>query len=381
MLLNKLRFIQMKQVFLAFIILISLMFASCQSGQEEATLTYLNYPRDLGRTAYGFFPSPTEATVQSIFDIYDAMSRHADVALLQQNIPWLDFISGIGGESKAITDIANQYTLAHENGLEVIFVVDPLNGLNRREFYGLPPGWDASFANPEVRTAFTNFTLRIVREFHPSYLGLASEINTYQDTHPDDFENYLSLYRSVYDLIKAEAPQTKVFVTFQWEEMNNLIPDVAQGEPFEVNWHQMEQFEPSLDVWTISSYPFIIFQSEEDIPSDYYSTLLGHTSRPIAVAEGGFSSENVLSFSGTPQCQVDYLNAIHTQIGGDRLAFWIYLLLADFNMESYTEVLIQQGHGNDAPTLGIFAAVGLCGSDFTPKPALVVWDSFREINQ
>ncbi len=350
---------------------------ACGSGTPGSIPTLQSSPYDLGRTLYGFFPSPPEATTQSIIDTYKAIGQHGDVALLQQNIPWEVFSNSVDAESQAITDIHNQYILARQNGLEVIFVVDPLNGLNRREFQGLPAGWKASFANPQVRAAFRNYTLRIVREFHPRYLGLASEINTYNDTHPEDFSNYLSLYNEVYALVKAEAPETQVFVTFQWEELNNLMPSVAQGKPYVVNWDQVEQFEPNLDLWAISSYPFVIFPSGADIPADYYTPLLARTSKPLAVAEGGYTSAPVGSFPGDPQSQVDYLNAIHSQIGGDRLAFWIYLLINDFNLESYAHIMNQNDQSNDINTLGMFASVGLTKSDRTPKPALAVWDSFR----
>ncbi len=367
-----------RKIFAALLVL-ALATLACGSGTPAPIPTLQSSPYDLGRTVYGFFPSPPEATTQSIIDTYTAIGQHGDVALLQQNIPWADFAASADAESKNITDIHNQYILAHQNGLEVIFVVDPLNGLNRREFQGLPAGWEASFANPDVRAAFRNFTLRIVREFHPKYLGLASEINTYNDTHPEDFPYYLSLYNEVYALVKAEAPETQVFATFQWEELNNLIPSVAQGDPYNVNWEQVEQFEPNLDLWVISSYPFVIFPSGADIPADYYSPLLARTSKPLAVAEGGYTSEPVGPFPGDPQSQVDYLNAIHSQIGGDRLAFWIYLLINDFNLDSYASFMQQNGqNSNDINTLGMFASVGLTNFDRTPKPALEVWDSFRK---
>ncbi|OGO20445.1 MAG: hypothetical protein A2Z15_01745 [Chloroflexi bacterium RBG_16_50_11] len=366
----------MKRIILAVMVLFLLAVLACRQGQTETAATP-DSPYALGRTVYGFFPSPPDVSVQSILDTYKAMGQHGDVALLQQNIPWAVFATGDDADSPNIIDIGNQYSLARQNELEVIFVVDPLNGLNRREFFGLPADWEASFANPQVRTAFTNYTLRIVREFHPTYLGLASEINTYADTNPDDFPNYLSLYNDVYDMVKAEAPETKIFVTFQWEELNNLIPVVAQGEPYDINWEQVEQFEPKLDLWAISSYPFVIFPSGKDIPADYYAPLLTRTSKPLAVAEGGYTSEPVGPFPGTPQDQVDYLSAIHNQIGGDRLAFWIYLILTDFNMESFAEVMNQQGHGGDIATLSMFASVGLREYDSSPKPALEAWDSFR----
>jgi hypothetical protein len=346
-------------------------------GTPGAIPTLQTSPFDLGRTVYGFFPSPPEVTTQSVIDTYKAIGQHGEVVLLQQNIQWAAFVSSADADSSSITDIHNQYLLAHQNGLEVIFVVDPLNGLNRREFQGLPAGWNPSFANPKVRAAFSNYTLRIVREFHPKYLGLASEINTYNDAHPDDFPNYLSLYNEVYAQVKAEAPDTQVFVTFQWEELNNLIPSLAQGAQYAVNWSQVEQFEPNLDLWAISSYPFVIFSSGADIPDDYYSPLLTRTSKPLAVSEGGYSSETVGAFHGDIQSQVDYLNAIHSQIGGSRLYFWIYLLINDFNLTSYAPLMNQKGQGIDINTLGMFAHVGLTTFDRTPKPALAVWDSFR----
>jgi hypothetical protein len=281
-------------------------------------------------------------------------------------------------KSQRLTDIRNQMTMAQQNGLEAVFVVDPLNGLNRSEFMRLPEGWPASFAAPEVRSAFTNFALWITREFQPRYLGLASEINTYADAHPDDFPNYLSLYREVYAAVKAESPATQVFVTFQWEDLNNLIASATEGRsPYQTNWDQIEAFEPQLDLWAISSYPFVIFKTGAEIPVDYYTPLLGRTDKPLAVGEGGYSSKPVGPFPGTPQDQVDYLNAIHTQIGG-RLRFWVYLLLSDFNQEAYAKAMRQDGLDEDEVTsLGMFSAVGLREADGTPKPALTVWDEFR----
>jgi hypothetical protein len=162
--------------------------------------------------------------------------------------------------------------------------------LNRREFHKLPAGWEASFASPRVRAVFTNFTLRVVREFKPHYLGLPSEINAYVDAAPRDFENYLSLY--------------------------------------------------------------------------------------LAVAEGGFTNRAVGPFQGSPQDQVDYLSAIHTQLGS-RLDFWVYLLLSDFNLDSYAKVMKAQGLGGDINTLGMFAAVGLREFNGQAKAGLSVWDGFR----
>ncbi|RKX90283.1 MAG: hypothetical protein DRZ90_16460, partial [Spirochaetes bacterium] len=237
-------------------------------------------------------------------------------------------------------------------------------------------GWEASFKNPEVRSAIKNYALRIVREFHPRYLGLASEINSYADAYPEDFNNYLSLYKEIYDAVKAESPETKIFVTFQWEDLNNLWyqPEEQDYSPGKIKWNQIEIFEPRLDLWAISSYPYITFDNASDIPDDYYSRLLTRTDKELAVTEGGWISEDFKHLTATVEDQEGYLNAIHQQIG-DRMAFWIYLLIQDINIESYSKYI----KGADLETLGFFTTVGLISENGTPKPALSLWDRFRTL--
>lgn len=334
---------------------------------------------DSGGTAYGFFPSPPEVSIESVFQTFKGISEHGDFVLIQQNTDWEGFVNGVDGESQSRTDLANQVTLARQNKIGYIFVLDPLNGLNRREFINLPAGWDANFANPNVRAAHKNYALWIVRNFHPRYLGLASEINTYMDARPDDAKNFISLYNEIYALVKAEAPETQVFVTFQWEDLNNMFPQPEEENRPRLtpNWEQVEAFEPNLDVWAISTYPYFVF-NDGVIPTDYYTPLLARTDKPLAVAEGGFSSQAVGPINGTSDSQIAYLNAVHDQLGS-RLVFWVNLLLTDFNLQSYAEFLPTKGQSErDLETLGYFAHTGLQNFDRSPKPALEVWDRFRK---
>ena len=366
----------MNRALITITLIVSLSLACGGSDTPDIPPTPQNSIFDTTETAYGFFPSPPEVTLESVFKTFEDMGKHGDFVLIQQNIKWEDFLSSVDGKSQTRTDIINQVFLARQNNLEYVFVLDALNGLNRREFSGTPSDWDASFANSSVRTAYKNYALWVVRNFHPRHLGLASEINAYMDAHPEDAKNFISLYNEIYALVKAESPETQIFVTFQWDDLNNMFPQPEEGnrQKFDVNWEQVEAFEPNLDVWAISTYPYFIFSSGEEIPPDYYTPLLSRTDKPVAIAEGGFSTEIFNNLTTTPQDQVAYLNAIHDQIGL-RLTFWVNTLMSDFNIDSYAK---EMQNPKDAETLGNFAYIGLQNFDGSPKPALEIWDSFRE---
>jgi hypothetical protein len=370
----------MRRFLLAFSILVISSLA-CNGGAPSVPPPPKNSIFDSGKTAYGFFPSPPEVSLESVFQLFKDMSQHGDFVLIQQNTAWEDFTdNGMDGESQTRIDLINQVKLARQNDLEYIFVIDALNGLNRRDFIGLPAGWEASFANPDVRTAYKNYALWVVQNFHPRYLGLASEINTYMDAHPDDAPNFVSLYHEIYALIKAEAPETQIFVTFQWDDLNNMFPQPEEGDRQRLNpnWEQMEAFEPNLDLWVISTYPYFVFPSGSEILADYYTPLLTRTDKPVAIAEGGFSSQPVGFAQGSPEDQVAYLNTVHDQLGS-RLVFWVNLLLTDFNLDSYSDYMLANGQSaDDVSTLGYFAHTGLLNFDRSPKPALEVWDEYRQ---
>jgi hypothetical protein len=199
------------------------------------------------------------------------------------------------------------------------------------------------------------------------------------DAHPEDVENYLSLYRDVYDRVKAEAPATQIFVTFQWDDLNNMFAPVAEGRPAgQTNWDQIQAFEPRLDLWVISSYPYFAFPNGEGIPPDYYTRLADRTNKSLAVGEGGWTTQSLGPILGDEQGQVEYLLAIHDQLGS-RLEFWVYLILTDFNLGSFAEIMRAEGRPeSDLETLGMFASTGLRRFDGTAKPGLEVWDRFRD---
>ncbi len=332
-----------------------------------------------GHVAMGFFPTPPKVSIWSVLRMFSHMADHADVVMVQEPLPWEDFVESPDAASQALDDMRNLVRKAAENGMEAVFVLDPLNGLDRREFQNIPASWGAvTFADARVRAAFRNYAVRVAREFRPRYLGLASEINTYMATYPDDAAHFLSLYRETYAAVKAVSPDTQVFVTFQWDQLR--FPDGIQqrGEQpvAPIQWQVIEAFEPQLDVWVISSYPCLYFGRGEAIPADYYTPLRARTEKPLAVGEGGCASESLGDLPGSPESQSAYLHALDDQLG-DRLVFWIYLLYNDLDTQSYANVLQGEGRGDDVDTLTWFVTMGLTDTHWRPKPSLTTWDAIR----
>jgi hypothetical protein len=80
-----------KSPLLVLFIALSLAVLACSLGalpDNSPVPTLADSPYQPGRTLYGFFPSPPEVSTQGVIDIYKAIGQHADVVLLQQNVPW-----------------------------------------------------------------------------------------------------------------------------------------------------------------------------------------------------------------------------------------------------------------------------------------------------
>jgi len=96
----------MIHLFYLFYLLPLLLLTSLACGQSASPFpspTYTPEPSvfESGRTAYGFFPTPPEVSLDSVFATYKAIGQHADVVLVQENIPWADFVEGVDVESQA----------------------------------------------------------------------------------------------------------------------------------------------------------------------------------------------------------------------------------------------------------------------------------------
>lgn len=189
---------------------------------------------------------------------------------------------------------------------------------------------------------------------HPWGLAVGVEVNRLATQDPAFFERFASWYPDAYDALKAAAPQTRVFPTFQYETMKGetggLFGANASGP---TQWDLLARFAKR-DLTAFTLYPTLAFRNVSAIPDDHLADAVAHADgHPLAYTEtGSFASEP----GGSPQQQARYVawlaqRAPPTQ---PKLVVWLHL--------------------HDQPaTPKPFGSFGLIGADGAKRPAYDAW--------
>ena len=87
----------------------------------------------------------------------------------------------------------------------------------------------------------------------------------------------MNFYNDVYDAVKAESPQTKIFPNFQLEKMKPTKGRTLgeANDPSKSEWDLLDRF-PKMDLAAFTTYPGLIYRSPSEIPADYYSEIQQH---------------------------------------------------------------------------------------------------------
>ena len=211
------------------------------------------------------FPSHSALDVDNAFQTAAKISDHA-VFIYQ----WHELDMGI---------VQLMLDKSKKAGLTPILGLSPTTLDQGRKELDIPPdirrtaGLAISFANPLIRKAFKK-TVRKLARLQPPYLCLATEINFLAMQRLPEFLHFASLYKEAYEVVKHISPETKVFVSFQWEWMR--IIDAK--EPLKITEHTkvIEVFRPQLDVVGLTTYPSPFHESPEELPHDYYRWMYRH---------------------------------------------------------------------------------------------------------
>lgn len=313
----------------------------------------------------GFSTLPPTETSDAYIGAFATAAQYADVVLIQRTPPWEDFLPG-GHVSQQTSDNTRVETrlLSQYRNLKLYFAIDPTDGsVQRTRIANLPQGVDpqAGFLDPGIRESFLAYTAYVAKNYHPDYLALGVEVNMIQERAPKQFDAFVSLYKQAYDIAKAASPKTKVFPTFQLEDLLGTFGTIHPPA-----WEDIDPFRGKMDVLAISSYPFLAqVRSTSDLKPDYYSQLKQHWDGEILIAETGWPSAPVEGqlIVGTEEDQQAFLARIlnDAEQNGFSLVVWFAALDPAF---------AQTGAAS------VFKDIGLRHSDGGNKLAWTTWEDW-----
>lgn len=194
-----------------------------------------------------------------------------------------------------------------------------------------------------------------VQQNHPAYFGMGVEVNNLQRDDPSGYQDFVKLFNQSTESIKKVSPNTKVFTVFQLERMKGLNGGLQGGvnTPSNNMWQLINDFSQA-DVIGFTTYPYLIYKTPGDIPSDYYTEIVNHVTKPVIFTETAWPSVGeAKGWDSTPAMQADYVDKFFalTKTLDPKLAIWPFAF--------------------DPQVAAPFANVGLSAVDGVHKPA---WD-------
>lgn len=184
-----------------------------------------------------------------------------------------------------------------------------------------------NWTNSDAQARYKEVALALCHDYSAHYLALALEVNVYRIAPgaESDFNNFVTFYKSLYDDIKALYPDTLVFVTFQLEHTKGL-GDTSWGYSVDEQWDILNAFDGKLDLVAFTSYPEFGYDTPQQIPNTYYSSIIANLPAnlrniPLAFVEIGWSSRS------SEQAQVDFLRRFLTLTSNLDIEYanWVFM--------------------------------------------------------
>lgn len=319
----------------------------------EATRTY----------RMGFPPSIPRPSQDLFFRVVEEMGEVAEVTIVQETVPWAAILDGTVTFEEAVADRIDVLRFLRANGYELVYLLDPLDGLDRTQE---PPELVArgrSITEPEIRDIHERWAMEIAERVGPAWYGLASEINTLAGHGDRDlYAELVDVVNGLAPRIRATAPGVRVFVSFQVEDARQTPP----FPPSEVDHFTLiDDFD--IDALGLSSYPAFAFDTPAEIPDDHYEIFDRMTGLPLLLVEGGWPSGVAPAVSGTPQEQAAWVRRTAELLDGIDARLWLPLLYTDLDVPAL-------GLPPDrAQGLSNFATMGVVDTNLAPKPAFTAW--------
>jgi len=324
----------------------------------ETQTSHSNYALPIAERGFyiGIVPNPKsipETTFDDIANAYEESGKIAEIAKV-----WTS-PSGIGQYDRLKQN--NVITALRVYGLKPVVTlsfatIKQIPGEGLKYVVDVPEGVNASLSDPEFRSLWIEEARNIAQEFKPEYFSLGNEINDYFYFHPEDLEEYVSLFDEAKSAIKNVSPNTKVFVVFSY---NHLLDNNQ--------FNLLTEFNDRADLIGLTTYPWKHFDDPEDIPDDYYTKLSQYVDKPIAFTEIGWVSSPKKESSEKEQAEflIEFLDRIKNM--DVEMVNWLFLHETELSGDI---ALISE------PETG---TVSLKRADGTEKEIYYVWLDLKEL--
>ncbi len=309
----------------------------------------------------GFTATPAELTDVAYVESFDLAAHYGEAIVVPRAPRWAAFLPGTVESSELMALTVAERDAAAARGLTLVVALDPFEPANRGRLANLPPGYESrDLSDPALRQAFVAEARYIALNEHPAYLSLASEVNSTFERNPIAYQQFLHAYRDAYRAVKEVSPETRVFVTIQYEELLGVLPWLPPHVP---RWALLEDFEGRLDVIALSSFPSFVFAVARKIPPDYYLQIVERTDLPLAFLPVGFSGAP--ERDGVNSSTVAEQRRFLQRLLSDADALPVELLIWYIGRDPAYEV---------GPPADLLASVGLLDEVGTPKEAWSIWE-------
>ena len=265
------------------------------SGCREATTSAETFvPRDRPVAGdprpfqLGFSDVPRELTSEAYTRHFDLVANYGEAILMQRPASWADFLPGGSISDGTREEVIAAREAARVRGLETVVALDPFDPANRGRLQGLPANYEGrTLADADLRAAFVAEAEFLARNMRPTYLVLGTEVNATYERNPEGYFAFVEVYQEAYDTVKAASPQTLVLVTYQYEELLGVVPELPPHAP---RWELLDDLEGRLDVLGLTSYPSFAYPTARKVPLEYYLQIEDYTDLPVAFIGVGFAS-------------------------------------------------------------------------------------------
>ncbi|HNR33408.1 MAG TPA: hypothetical protein PKI11_21130, partial [Candidatus Hydrogenedentes bacterium] len=315
---------------------------------------------------------------------FDRIRQYSDMAVfhLDEGVPWPEAHAGVlyAAEFEGYLDLLRDHRAPEDVVYLGVASLDP--GRKGPAGYrgatgnmALPFPWNTyTLSDEPMIQAYTNFCLRLIERFAPTYFNYAVEANALLLENPNLWDTYVVFLAEVYTRLKAAHPDLMIGLSVALRH-----PDAPESAMTRTH---MNDLLPYLDFLGVSVYPYIFFGGlDPGNPADLQEGwLLQATSlakgKPVAVTETAWPAENLeipafgVSVAATPDRQEAYVRRMLGGASDINALFVVWLAIAD------TDVVWESLPPEFQDFAEIVRDTGLYDEALEARPALAAWDTW-----